>query len=260
MADSVQTGHLHPSSYNTKEQVGKTTLNPASTPFDTRTLGHRALGVQHSTPLADLFKPLVEAALARAVGEDAQHLAKYDDATIARLMSTARYYGLELRKVSDSSSSSSRIPSNDSSLSSLISRMPLTPGQIAAHHASKADVSANWRVKGKYHDPTGHIEVHSPSKQFAVPAESPPPGPIMTIDELMEKFSSPPGKVCVTVQLAAHELIYRAMTRPLLSRLLLRLSLSRLPRPSQYQSPRSSSPPLHLRPRPSLPSANEIPT
>jgi hypothetical protein len=74
--------------------------------------------------------------------------------------------------------------------------MPLTPGQIAAHQASKADVSANWRVKGKYHDPTGNIEVHSPSKHHAVPAESPPPGPIMTIDEFMEKFSSPPGKVC----------------------------------------------------------------
>lgn len=143
---------------------------------------------------SDPFKPLVEAALARAIGDDAQHLAKYDDATIARLMSTARYYGLELRKVSDSSSTGSRIPSNDSSLLSLIVRTPLTPGQLAAHHASKADVSANWRVKGKYHDPTGHIEVDSPSKQPGVTGGSPPPGPVMTIDELMEKFSSPPGK------------------------------------------------------------------
>ena len=168
-------------------------------------------------------------------------------------MSTARYYGLELRKVSDSSSTGSRIPSNDSSLSSLISRMPLTPGQIAAHRA-------NWRVKGKYHDPTGHIEVHSPSKQYAVPAESPPPGPIMTIDELMEKFSSPPGKVCLTVIRDVQELIYRVMTRPSLSRLLLRLSLSRVPPRNQFQSPRSSSVPLDLRPRSSLPSANETPT
>jgi hypothetical protein len=158
-------------------------------------MAHRALGVQPPSAFADPFKPLVEAALARAIGDDAQSLNKYDDATIARLMSTARYYGLELRKVSVSSSTGSRIPSNDSSLSSIISRMPLTPGQIAANHASKADVSANWRVKGKYHDPTGHIEVDSPSKQFALPVESSPPGPIMTIDELMEKFSSPPGKV-----------------------------------------------------------------
>lgn len=157
-------------------------------------MAHRALGVQHSSLSVDPFKPLVEAALARAVGDDAQSLSKYDDATIARLMSTARYYGLELRKVSDSSSNGSRIPSGESSLSSIISRAPLTPGQIAAQHASKADVSANWRVKGKYHDPTGHIEVDSPSKQFAVSGDSPPPGPIMTIDELMEKFSSPPNK------------------------------------------------------------------
>lgn len=158
-------------------------------------MAHRALGVQHPSAPADPFKPLVEAALARAAGEDSHLLNKYDDATIARLMSTARYYGLELRKASDSSSNGSRIPSNDSSLSSIISRMPLTPGQAAANHASKADVSANWRVKGKYHDPTGPIEVDSPTKPFALPTDLPPPGPIMTIDELMEKFSSPPGKV-----------------------------------------------------------------
>jgi hypothetical protein len=142
--------------------------------------------------LADPFKPLVDSALARAVGDDVQHLSRYDDATIARLMSTARYYGLELRKASDSSTGS-RIPSNESS------KVLLTPGQVSASHSSKADVSANWRAKGKYHDPSGHIEVHSPSKHFAVAAESPPPGPIMTIDELMEKFSSPLGSVSLGV-------------------------------------------------------------
>jgi hypothetical protein len=188
----VQTGHTH---HHTIKEESKSALNPASIPFDARAMAHRALGVQHSSASADPFKPLVEASFARAVGDEAGHLTKYDDATIARLMSTARYYGLELRKASDSSSNASRVPSGESSLSSIISRMPLTPGQIAAHHASKADVSANWRVKGKYHDPTGHIEVDSPSKHFTPPADSPPPGPIMTIDELMEKFSSPPSKV-----------------------------------------------------------------
>ena len=190
---NIQIGHIH---HNTIKEGSKSALNPASIPFDARAMSHRALGVQHTSASADPFKPLlVEAAFARAVGDDGQQLSKYDDATIARLMSTARYYGLELRKASDSSSNGTRVPSGESSLSSIISRMPLTPGQIAAHQASKADVSANWRVKGKYHDPTGNIEVESPSKHFAAPADSPPPGPIMTIDELMEKFSSPPSKV-----------------------------------------------------------------
>jgi len=250
----MQTGQFH---YNTIKEEFKSSLNPSSVPFDSRAMAHRALGVQHPSAMADPFKPLVEAALARAIGDDAQNMTKYDDATIARLMSTARYYGLQLRKASDSSSTGSRIPSNDSSLSSIISKMPLTPGQIAANHASKADVSANWRVKGKYHDPSGHIEVHSPSKQFALTAEC-PPGPIMTIDELMEKFSSPPGKVSLFTLDQSHQLIPRTRQNPSQSRHLgPTLPSKRLPSRSRSTRADSLPPPLL---NPSLPLAKGAPT
>jgi hypothetical protein len=162
----------------------KSTLNPSSSPFSTRAMVHRALGVRPNPTDSDPFKPLLDSAFPRASGDNTQDVTQYDDATIARLINTARYYGLELRRASDNSSTGSRIPSNDSSGMSANSRLLVTPQQLATGISSKADVSANWRAKGKGQ------ETHAEAKQGTQPES--PSAPIMTIDELMEKFSSPP--------------------------------------------------------------------
>lgn len=147
---------------------------------------HRALGVRPNPTDAEPFKPLADSAFIRASGDSDHEVAQYDDATIARLINTARYYGLELRRASDKSSVGSRIPSNDSSnMSSGNSRILVTPQHLSLGISSKADVSANWRAKGKGQEP------HGDDQQGARPES--PPAPIMTIDELMEKFSSPPS-------------------------------------------------------------------
>lgn len=179
----------------------RSALNPTSSPFTHKTLSRRALGVAALPTITDAsnevisseqINPLVEAALAHILSEDGRFLAQYDDATIARLLSTAKFYGVDPRKVSNSSSTGSRIPSleTSSSMSSILSKMPQTPQHLPPGTSSKADVSANWRSKGKYGTP----EHETPSKATATSTWS-PPGPVMTIDELMAKFSSPASKV-----------------------------------------------------------------
>lgn len=179
----------------------RSALNPTSSPFTHKILSRRALGVSSLPPIADAsnevnsqeqINPLVEAALAHLLSEDGRYLAQYDEATIARLLSTAKYYGVDPRKVSSSSSNGSRIPSLEttSSMSSILSKMPQTPQHLPPGHSSKADVSANWRSKGRYGTP----EHETPMKATATSTWS-PPGQVMTIDELMAKFSSPGSKV-----------------------------------------------------------------
>jgi hypothetical protein len=149
---------------------------------------HRALGVRPPSADIDPFKPLVESALAAA--NNTLDTAQSDEATIKRLIETARYYGLEVRRPSDKSSTGSRIPSNESSaLSSSASRMIVTPQLLSTGVSSKADVSANWRAK-KVREASMH---DMPFGQVAHPDS--PPIPVMTIDDLMERYNSPSGKV-----------------------------------------------------------------
>lgn len=175
-------------------------LNPSSSPYTHKAHSRRALGVSSLSPIPDMadesqrndaLRPLIEAALAQ-LGDPA---AQYSEADIARLLSTAHYLGVDCRKVSDSSSGGSRVPSLDtsSSMSSGLSKLPQTPQYPPGlGPSSKADVSANWRAKGKRYGTPPH---ESPSKASSSASYS-PPAPIMTIDELMAKFSSPDTKVC----------------------------------------------------------------
>jgi hypothetical protein len=67
--------------------------------------------------------------------------------------------------------------------------MIVTPQLLSTGVSSKADVSANWRAK-KVREASMH---DMPFGQVAHPDS--PPIPVMTIDDLMERYNSPSGKV-----------------------------------------------------------------
>lgn len=142
---------------------------------------------------------LIEHALAKVLSDDSQ---QWDETTIARLLSTARYFGVDPRKVSSSSSSSSRVPSleTSSSMSSLLSKMPQTPQQLANFHHSKADHSINWRAKNRRGASGENVTPARPTTGST--SGNSPPGPVMTIDELVAKFS-PDAKVSLSTRFAS---------------------------------------------------------
>lgn len=175
--------------------AGRTGDTLSNSPFSQKHLSRRALGHKPMSTIADhgdtfqsadSLKPLIEAALHQITRDGGRYAAQYDRASIDQLLSTAKYFGIEPRIVSNSSSEESA-PSlvTSSSRSSGLSKMVETPQSLSGlSSSSNADVSANWRAKNKRYSSES---TDSARKSVS----SSPSAPIMTIDELMSKFSSP---------------------------------------------------------------------
>lgn len=180
--------------------AGRAGATPSTSPFTQKHLSRRALGHKPMSTVTDNgdgsqncdpLKHFIEAALHQVTRDGGRYAAKYDDVAITRLLSTAKYFGIDTRNVSNSSSEESA-PSlvTSSSRSSGLSKMVGTPQYPPGLSASsKADVSANWRAKNKRYSSS---ESNDSARKSV---SSSPPAPIMTIDELMTKFSSPESNV-----------------------------------------------------------------